>query len=179
MTLLTFSCGGDDLRDRRVVTGGAACVAPDDRTIRGQNDHTAEGVRILPGQAKQVAPEEQARILQPQRRGEPDLADAAVSEPERTVHAPVRVADDRAGETERVAQRARFVRMPRHDGNERSRIELLQCTLHLDQVLVARQSAQMARNDDDRRACAGGEKADGRTVAVDELEIEEGRHRAV
>ncbi len=133
----------------------------------------------MPGQARQVAPEEQARILPPQRRGEPDLADAAASEPERTVHAPLRVADDHAGETERVAQRTRFVRMSRHDGNERRRIDLLQCTLHLDQVPVARQSAQMARNDDDDHACAGGEKADGLTVAVDELEIKEGRHRAV
>lgn len=37
----------------------------------------------------------------------------------------------------------------------------------------------MARNDDDGQACAGGEKADGLTVAVDKLEIEDGRHRDV
>lgn len=87
------------------------------------------------------------------------------------VHRPFRVADDKAGEVEIVAQVPRFFGMPRHDGDERHRVELLQCALHLDQVLMAGQSAQVARDDDDSQARAGVEKTGGLVVAVDQLEI--------
>lgn len=127
----------------------------------------------------QATPEDQARVLQPQRRGEPDFADAPASEPERLVDGPLRVADDNACEIELVAQLPCFVGMSRHDGDERHRIELLQCALHLDQVLVARQSAQMTGDDDDGQTLAGVEKTGGLAVGVDQLEIKDGRHRDV
>ena len=58
------------------------------------------------------------------------------------MNGPLRVADDNAGEIELVAQPPHLVGMPRHDGDELRRVDLvLQCALHLDQVLMAGQSA--------------------------------------